>query len=937
MLRMRNLVVIFFLGLLFPMQAISQYQNSEAGDLQALIDLYQSTNGNNWTNTQENNKPWDPNATSLPDNTDWYGVTTEVINGERRVVHLDLQRGSHSQPEDGSDPSESGVLLGNNAEGQLPASLGNLSKIRYFNVKQNKLTGDVPQGLSEWTEVRRILLTGHTREPRFFNFNHPTGGGAVSGKTTYATNSFTGSIPNPSKWANIEVFESQQNASPENPNQGTGLTGTLPPEFSQTPISMIIIAHNSLEGSLPAEWGDCENLHYINVSDNNLTGNLPHEWGQLNMYHIRLGYNNLSDSNGIPESWGNWSILDSFNVKSNNLSGPFPTHILETGALYFNLGFNNFSGELPETIDTSNMSINTALVFDLVGNNFSGALPGWLTDQRIIQFDVSHNNFNGDLPVEFHDSNKIFYQRLRLFRIQQNNFTGQLPSANLGPDIFIAQMGNNDFTGSLPDEWGNIATSRNLTLEVHNNNLSGPIPVEVANLTSTSTSGWGTLDIRNNKFTETDISPFETELLNQHPGIDFQKGGQNPGDDGGSGGGEEPNLPSTPLLQSPSNGASDVSVNPNFSWSSVSADSYTLRVYSSGNLVFENTGKGTSYTTPSSRTLAYDTGYSWRVRATRDGLTSDWSSSRSFTTESGGSGDDSSGSGSDPLTSPDLSSPKNGATGVSLTPTLEWNSLNADYYILQLENSSTETLVIDTEVNGTSYSVKNNESLNNETLYKWRVHGVKDGVPGEWSSIAEFTTQAEGGGNGNNGRGPQKSTPAKDEKKVSKKTTFKWESVESAESYTIEVREASTSTLFVAEEVTDTMYVSAREMKGNTEYVWRVRATVQGQVGEWSDEWEFTTTDENEETALEVELSQNYPNPFNPSTNIRFTINEQQEVSLKVYDMAGRLVANLIDGSTLSAGTHNASFNANSLASGIYFYRLITPGEIVTRKMTLMK
>jgi len=56
-----------------------------------------------------------------------------------------------------------------------------------------------------------------------------------------------------------------------------------------------------------------------------------------------------------------------------------------------------------------------------------------------------------------------------------------------------------------------------------------------------------------------------------------------------------------------------------------------------------------------------------------------------------------------------------------------------------------------------------------------------------------------------------------------------------------------------------------------------------------------------------------------------------------VYDMTGRLVANLVDRTEYSAGTYEVTFNASSLASGIYFYRFITEREIVTRKMTLMK
>jgi hypothetical protein len=89
--------------------------------------------------------------------------------------------------------------------------------------------------------------------------------------------------------------------------------------------------------------------------------------------------------------------------------------------------------------------------------------------------------------------------------------------------------------------------------------------------------------------------------------------------------------------------------------------------------------------------------------------------------------------------------------------------------------------------------------------------------------------------------------------------------------------------------------------------------------------------------ATEGELEQNYPNPFNPTTNIRFALQNQQEVTLKVYDMTGRLVATLLNGEQLGAGPYSVTFDAQRLASGIYFYRIITPSQIITRKMTLMK
>ena len=83
-------------------------------------------------------------------------------------------------------------------------------------------------------------------------------------------------------------------------------------------------------------------------------------------------------------------------------------------------------------------------------------------------------------------------------------------------------------------------------------------------------------------------------------------------------------------------------------------------------------------------------------------------------------------------------------------------------------------------------------------------------------------------------------------------------------------------------------------------------------------------------------LSQNYPNPFNPATLISFSIPNDEFVSLKIYDVLGREVAQIIN-ERRSAGTHQVEFDGASLNSGVYYYTLTAGSYTETKKMLMVK
>jgi len=98
----------------------------------------------------------------------------------------------------------------------------------------------------------------------------------------------------------------------------------------------------------------------------------------------------------------------------------------------------------------------------------------------------------------------------------------------------------------------------------------------------------------------------------------------------------------------------------------------------------------------------------------------------------------------------------------------------------------------------------------------------------------------------------------------------------------------------------------------------------------------ITSIEDGNSIPVDYNLSQNYPNPFNPSTTINFSIPKQKNVSLKVYDVLGKEVAELVN-EEKPAGNYKIDFDASNLSSGIYIYTLKTNEFLKARKMMLIK
>ena len=93
---------------------------------------------------------------------------------------------------------------------------------------------------------------------------------------------------------------------------------------------------------------------------------------------------------------------------------------------------------------------------------------------------------------------------------------------------------------------------------------------------------------------------------------------------------------------------------------------------------------------------------------------------------------------------------------------------------------------------------------------------------------------------------------------------------------------------------------------------------------------------ENEQLPVGYSVQQNYPNPFNPTTNIQFSIPKTEFVTLRIYNLLGQEVATLVS-EKLKPGNYTYTWNAGSLASGVYLCHMQAGNFLETRKMILIR
>jgi hypothetical protein len=290
-------------------------------------------------------------------------------------------------------------------------------------------------------------------------------------------------------------------------------------------------------------------------------------------------------------------------------------------------------------------------------------------------------------------------------------------------------------------------------------------------------------------------------------------------------------MPSMPLLVSPSNGSTNVFTTPLLDWSDANATSYRVQV--STDSLFASTVVDQSNVTSSqyridTLVLNHNTKYFWRVNGTNNNGTGPWSLVSNFRTIT-----------QSPLT-PVLTSPANGAVNVSVTPLLDWETvINANTYRAQIaRDSNFSSTVFDQSGITQSQVTVPSSVLNHDTTYYWKISGQNSFGSGQWSSVWKFRTLSF------LPAAPILLSPANGSFNVILTPSLSWTPVTGASSYRVEI---ATDSLFLnivtgVGNLTTTIYtVPASILSSGTRYYWRVNATNTNGTGLWSASWSFTT------------------------------------------------------------------------------------------------
>ncbi len=444
-------------------------------DRTALEQLYEDTDGANWTNSTGwlGDTPLD----------EWYGVNTDSLG---RVTVLDLSN--------------------NGLQGHLPKTLGDLNQLSVLRIDDNPLSGQIPLSLATFALKELRYTNTDLCIPPSITFQQwlttipvhdgtdvdcPTSDDrkilsllyeATDGVNWSKQDGWLTDAPL-GDWHGVTVNDLEQVVKLQ--LYGNGLRGQIPLELGEmVSLRLLDLSYNWLEGAIPSALGEIKTLTELYLESNLLSGPIPAELSNLPLQALNLEDNQLEGT--IPPELGNLSQLRGLRINQNQLTGQIPPEFGNLSAVtVIWMDENRLEGEIPPELGR----LSSLEILYAGYNNLSGVIPpelGNLRSIRALTFD--ENNLSGPIPPSLGNLTTITGE----LNLERNNLSGEIP-ASLGRLQKLKQLNlsHNNLSGSIPPEIGQMRALRSLNLS-NNPRLASSIPstfVDLVNLVRFDTRG----------------------------------------------------------------------------------------------------------------------------------------------------------------------------------------------------------------------------------------------------------------------------------------------------------------------------------------------------------------------------------------------------------------------------------------------------------------
>ncbi|KAK3425868.1 hypothetical protein EUGRSUZ_F02430 [Eucalyptus grandis] len=351
------------------------------------------------------------------------------------------------------------LLFQNMLSGPIPSSIGNLTNLSYLDLIENMLSGLIPSSIGKLINLKSLSLFRNEMSGFL-----PTEMNNLTSFTVLqlSDNKFVGQLPPEICGKQALVYFSAAN---------NHFTGPIPRSLKNcSSLYRVRLQNNLLKGDITDALGVYPSLNYLELSNNELYGELPPTLSQCrNLTSFEISNNKISGA--IPPQLGNMTQLQRLDLSSNDIIGEIPKDLGKLKLLQeLFLDYNLLVGHIPQELG----ALSNLEKLNIAKNNLSGSIPTQLGENSNLLFlNLSGNNLEKSIPIEI--GNLQYLQYLQHLDLSRNLLTGEIPKQfGLLHILEILNLSHNQLSGSI------MSTFRDMTsltsIDISYNELEGPLP-----------------------------------------------------------------------------------------------------------------------------------------------------------------------------------------------------------------------------------------------------------------------------------------------------------------------------------------------------------------------------------------------------------------------------------------------------------------------------